>query len=112
MSGGIAYVIDDAGDFEQRVNHHMVEIERVVADDGPPLEATDRPTPGELLADPLRHDVWRLKTLIARHARLTNSSRAEEILDNFEEYLPRFYKVVPVEYRRALHQRTLTVERV
>ncbi|NIA24513.1 MAG: glutamate synthase large subunit [Gammaproteobacteria bacterium] len=109
MSGGIAYVIDDAGDFEQRVNHHMVEIERVAADDGAPLEVTDDPTPEELLADPLRHDVWRLKTLIARHAHLTNSSRAEEILDNFDDYLPRFYKVVPVEYRRAMQQRTLTV---
>jgi glutamate synthase (NADPH/NADH) large chain len=54
-----------------------------------------------LLADPLRHDVWRLTTLIRRHAQLTNSSRATEILDNLDEYLPRFYKVVPVEYRRA-----------
>jgi len=50
-----------------------------------------------------------LKTLIARHARLTNSSRAEEILDNFDEYLPLFYKVVPVEYRRALQQRAFAV---
>ncbi|NOY54738.1 MAG: glutamate synthase large subunit [Actinobacteria bacterium] len=112
MSGGIAYVIDDAGDFEQRVNHHMVEIERVTPDNDVPLEVSDNPTPEELLADPLRHDVWRLKTLIARHARLTNSSRAEEILDHFDEYLTRFFKVVPVEYRRALQQRTPTVERV
>jgi glutamate synthase (NADPH/NADH) large chain len=46
--------------------------------------------------------VWRLTTLIRRHAQLTNSSRAAEILDNIDEHLPRFYKVVPVEYRRAL----------
>ncbi|HZJ48577.1 MAG TPA: glutamate synthase-related protein, partial [Acidimicrobiia bacterium] len=105
MSGGIAYVIDDAGDFAQRVNHQLVEIEKVEADGRAPLEATGDPTPEELLADPLGHDVWRLRTLIARHARLTNSSRAVEILDNFDEYLPRFYKVVPVEYRRALLQR-------
>ncbi|MCJ7779304.1 MAG: hypothetical protein MUQ27_00605, partial [Acidimicrobiia bacterium] len=57
----------------------------------------------------LSHDTWRLRTLIARHARLTNSSRAEEILDNFDVYLSRFYKVVPVEYRRALGQRTVAV---
>jgi glutamate synthase (NADPH/NADH) large chain len=109
MSGGIAYVIDDAGDFDQRVNYQMVEIERVAPDDGFPLEATDDPSLEELLADPLQHDAWRLKTLIARHARLTNSSRAEEILANFDEYLPLFYKVVPVEYRRALQQRALVV---
>ncbi len=110
MSGGIAYVIDDAGDFDQRVNHQMVEIARITPDDGPPPSVTDDPTPQELLADPLGNDVWRLRTLIARHARLTNSSRAAEILDNLDEYLPKFYKVVPVEYRRALEHRTGPVE--
>jgi glutamate synthase (NADPH/NADH) large chain len=109
MSGGIAYVIDEGGDFEQRVNHEMVEIERLGTDDGGSIRGPDNPTRTELLADPLSHDTWRLRTLIARHARLTNSSRAEEILDNFDEYLPRFYKVVPVEYRRALDQRTVAV---
>ena len=107
MSGGIAYVIDDAGDFEQRLNHQMVEIERIVADEGVPYNKPDDPSRVELLANPLGNDVWRLKTLIARHARLTNSSRAQEILDNFDEYLPRFYKVVPVEFRRALKQTKL-----
>jgi glutamate synthase (NADPH/NADH) large chain len=105
MSGGIAYVIDDAGDFEQRVNHQMVEIERISPDGMSPLDASDDPTPEELLADPLHYDVWRLKTLIGRQARLTNSSRAEEIVANFDTYLPKFYKVVPVEYRRALQER-------
>jgi len=107
MSGGIAYVIDDAGDFEQRVNHQMVEIERVVADNGVPANKPDDPSRDELLANPLSNDVWRLRILIARHARLTNSSRAQEILDNFDEYLPRFYKVVPLEFRRVLDQSTL-----
>jgi len=106
MSGGIAYVIDDAGDFEQRVNHQMVEIERIVADDGTPCNKPADPSREELLADPLSNDVWRLKVLISRHARLTNSSRAQEILDNFGEYLPKFYKVVPLEFRRALKQST------
>ena len=105
MSGGIAYVIDDAGDFEQRVNHQMVEIERISPDGMVPLDAGADPTAEELLADPLSYDVWRLQTLISRHAQLTNSSRAEEILANFDEYLPRFYKVVPVEFRRALQER-------
>ena len=109
MSGGIAYVIDEDGDFEQRVNHEMVEIERLAANHDDSIRGPDDPTRTELLADPLSHDTWRLRTLIARHARLTNSSRAEEILDNFDVYLPRFYKVVPVEYRRALDQRTVAV---
>jgi len=107
MSGGIAYVIDDAGDFEQRVNHGMVEIERVVADDDSLCAKTDDPSRDELLADPLSNDMWRLKILITRHAQLTNSSRAQEILDNFDEYLPKFYKVVPLEFRRAIQQSTL-----
>jgi glutamate synthase (NADPH/NADH) large chain len=105
MSGGIAYVIDDAGDFEHRVNSAMVEIERVVPGDGVPLGVSADPSLEELLADPMRYDVWRLRTLIERHARLTDSSRACEIMDSFDEYLPRFYKVVPVEFRRALQER-------
>jgi glutamate synthase (NADPH/NADH) large chain len=105
MSGGIAYVIDDAGDFEQRVNHQMVSISRITQDDGAPAGVGDDPTYEELLADPLRYDVWRLKTLIARHARLTNSSRAEEILSDFDSFLARFYKVTPHEFRRVLEAR-------
>ena len=106
MSGGIAYVIDEAGDFDDRANHEMVEIERLAVFDSP-AGGPANPTRGELLADPLGQDTWRLRTLIARHARLTNSSRAQEILDNFDEYLPNFYKVVPVEYRRALTEQTV-----
>jgi glutamate synthase (NADPH/NADH) large chain len=109
MSGGIAYVIDDAGDFEHRVNHQMVDIERVACDDAVPFDVSGDPTPEELLADPMRFDVWRLKTLIARHARLTNSSRAEQILQDIETFLPRFYKVVPVEFRRALEAQSTVV---
>ena len=107
MSGGIAYVIDEDGDFEARVNHEMVEIERLSVPDGP-LDGPENPTRAELLADPFSRDAWRLKKLIERHARFTNSSRAQQILDNFDEYLPRFYKVVPVEYRRALTEQTVS----
>jgi glutamate synthase (NADPH/NADH) large chain len=62
----------------------------------------------ELMADPLRHDAWRLRTLLERHARYVDSSRAGEILDQFDEKLPHFVKVVPVEYRRALENHQLT----
>jgi glutamate synthase (NADPH/NADH) large chain len=107
MSGGIAYAIDEDGDFENRVNHEMVEIERIPLLDAS-VDGPENPTRSELLADPLRQDAWRLKTLISRHARFTNSSRAQEILDHFDEYLPRFYKIVPVEYRRALTEQRVT----
>ncbi len=104
MSGGIAYVIDDAGDFEQRVNHQMVGIERIDPDESAPPGVGSNPTPDELLADPLRYDVWRLRTLLGRQARLANSSRAQAILNRFDDHLPRFYKVVPHEFRRALQE--------
>ena len=108
MSGGIAYVIDDAGDFEQRVNHQMVAIERIDLDDDVQPGASANPSPDELLAEPLRYDVWRLHTLIGRQARLANSSRAQAILNRFDDYLPRFYKVVPHEFRRA-HEQSVAV---
>ncbi|MFW2339678.1 MAG: glutamate synthase large subunit, partial [Acidimicrobiia bacterium] len=76
MSGGIAYVIDDIGDFEQRCNLSMVELERIDPNSSAPPGVGDNPSPEELLADPTRYDVWRLKTLIERHARLADSSRA------------------------------------
>jgi glutamate synthase (NADPH/NADH) large chain len=56
------------------------------------------------MAEPLRHDAWRLRTLLERHARFVDSSRAREILDGFDKYLPQFVKVVPIEYRRALEE--------
>jgi len=49
-----------------------------------------------------RFDGERLHQLIANHARATGSSRARHILENWEAYLPKFRKVMPVEYRRAL----------
>jgi glutamate synthase (NADPH/NADH) large chain len=105
MSGGIAYVIDDEGHFRQRCNLAMVELETIDPDEGGPPGAGPDPGIAELMADPLRYDAWRLRILIERHARLVDSSRAREILERFEEYLPRFIKVVPTEYRRALQDR-------
>ncbi len=104
MSGGIAYVINEVGDFKQRCNPAMVELESIDPDDGPPPGIGPEPTMDELMADPLRHDAWRLRSLIERHARFVDSSRAQEILDNWDDYLPRFVKVVPIEYRRALEE--------
>ena len=49
-----------------------------------------------------RHDARRLRMLIERHRHYTNSARAAKILENWDAYLPRFVKVMPVDYRRAL----------
>jgi glutamate synthase (NADPH/NADH) large chain len=54
------------------------------------------------MADMTSHDAERLRYLISNHARYTGSKRAAEILANWSLYLPKFRKVMPVEYRRAL----------
>jgi glutamate synthase (NADPH/NADH) large chain len=56
----------------------------------------------EVLADMNRYDAERLHLLITRHARLTGSRRAAEILTDWQRYRPTFRKVMPLEYRRAL----------
>ncbi|MDM8559297.1 glutamate synthase large subunit [Candidatus Parabeggiatoa sp. HSG14] len=96
MSGGIAYVLDETGDFEQRCNLSMVELEPIVE------EETE--VSAEAMQDMICHDALRLKTLIEKHLHYTNSSRAKEILDNWTDYLPKFVKIMPVDYQRALMQ--------
>jgi glutamate synthase (NADPH/NADH) large chain len=110
MSGGIAYVLDQNGDFEQRCNLAMVELEPITEEDDA-LEALDHQggdleTHGrvDVSHDMTRFDAIRLKQLIGNHLRYTNSARAKAILDNWDEMLPKFVKVMPVEYRRALQE--------
>jgi len=114
MSGGIAYVLDEVGDFDRRCNLAMVELEPVPAEDA---MAKLHHQSGELEShgrvDVLRndmsgHDKQRLVTLLQNHLRYTGSSRAREILDNLDDYLPKFVKVMPVEYRRALEEMAST----
>jgi glutamate synthase (NADPH/NADH) large chain len=110
MSGGIAYVLDEQGDFEDRCNLAQVELEPIEAEDLA-LEEIDHQG-GDLEGhglvdvshDMTRYDAIRLRQLIQRHLHYTNSDVARRILDNWEDYLPRFVKVMPVEYRRALHE--------
>jgi glutamate synthase (NADPH/NADH) large chain len=52
----------------------------------------------------LGEDAARLRTLLENHARYTNSKRAQDILADWETYLPKFHKVMPTEYRRALNE--------
>ncbi len=110
MSGGIAYVLDERGDFEKRCNLSMVELEPIEAEDEA-LEALehqggDLETHGrvDVSHDMTRFDAIRLRQLIEKHLHYTNSDRARVILDNWDENLKKFVKVMPVEYRRALKE--------
>jgi glutamate synthase (NADPH/NADH) large chain len=110
MSGGIAYVLDEQGDFERRCNLSMVELEPVPAEDealeqldhqGGDLETHGRV---DIRHDMTRFDATRLRQLIERHVHYTDSARGRHILENWDAYLPKFVKVMPVDYRRALQE--------
>jgi glutamate synthase (ferredoxin) len=83
MSGGIAYVIDEEGDFAQRCNLQMVD-----------LESFENPEEEMFVHD-----------LIARHADLTRSMRAQHILDKWDQYREKLVKVMPLDYRRVLAEK-------
>ncbi|HKK14298.1 MAG TPA: glutamate synthase large subunit [Gammaproteobacteria bacterium] len=110
MSGGIAYVLDEAGDFERRCNLAMVDLEPI-SDEDEALEELehqggDLETHGLVAInhDMTRFDAQRLRSLIERHMHYTDSTRARTILERWDEYLPKFVKVMPVDYRRALEE--------
>lgn len=85
MSGGIAYVLDEEGNFDYYCNKGMVELERIED-----LE-----------------DIEELQYLIGNHLKYTNSQVAEKILTNWEEYLPKFVKVIPYEFKKILQEQKL-----
>ena len=82
MSGGVAYVLDDAGDFPTRCNRQMVALERL----------TDR---GEIEF---------VREMISQHADYTKSQRAWKILSLWDEMVPKFVRVMPKDYKRVLEQ--------
>jgi len=110
MSGGVAYIFDEVGDFEAHCNLAMVELEPITAEDDA-MEAFDHQG-GDLEAhgmvnisqDMTRFDAIRLKQLITKHLHYTNSDVARRILDDWAGLLPKFVKVMPVDYRNALAQ--------
>ncbi|NLR69358.1 glutamate synthase large subunit [Novosphingobium sp. ERN07] len=109
MSGGVAYVYDVDGNFAKLVNGAMVDVVPVSAerdeDDGagrPQQRGVDVYDYG--MGDMLRHDAERLRVLVERHHLYTGSSRAREILDNWDAALGKFVKVMPRDYARALRQ--------
>jgi len=106
MSGGVAYVLDEDGGFEKRCNLAMVELEPVPEE----IAALE---PGEVVPDShgrvhFNHlnkaDEHVLREFISNHWQHTASVRARDILDHWGQYLPKFVKVMPTEYRRALQE--------
>jgi glutamate synthase (NADPH) large chain len=109
MSGGIAYVLDDEGNFERRCNLAMVDLEPVPSEnsvmEGSRHQVGDLESHGLVdVTDMTRLDEERLYQLIENHLHYTGSERARAILNNWAEFLPKFVKVMPVEYRRALEE--------
>jgi glutamate synthase domain-containing protein 2/glutamate synthase domain-containing protein 3 len=79
MSGGIAYVLDEGGDFPSKINNTMVDL------------------------DPLgEDDVDLIQRLLRRHYQYTRSQKADDVLRKWEKYAPKFVKVFPQEYKQAL----------
>ena len=85
MSGGIAYVLDEAGDFDYYCNRGLVDL----------IPVEDRA------------DIKELQTLINNHLLHTQSTLASKILTNWEEYLPLFVKVIPFEYKKVMEEQKL-----
>ncbi|MEJ0027483.1 MAG: glutamate synthase large subunit [Rhizomicrobium sp.] len=106
MSGGIAYVYDDESTFAERCNTAMVKLEKIAPASGGDEEGSPRQRSVSAadsgMGDPLRFDAERLRILIERHLLHTGSARAQHILDNWDAALPRFVKVLPTDYAKAL----------
>jgi glutamate synthase domain-containing protein 3 len=98
MSGGMAYVLDLHGEFVRYCNSAMVDLETVLP------ESEQRARVAQHLWHLGQSDEALLRDLVENHAKYTNSRRAREILDDWSSYRPRFVKVFPKEYRRALQE--------
>ena len=81
MSGGIAYIFDDKGDFKKKCNNETFELEPLMEED---------------LSD--------LKGLILKHKNYTESTVADNILRNWENASKKFVKVMPTDYKRVLNE--------
>jgi glutamate synthase (ferredoxin) len=88
MSGGIAYILDEAGDFATRCNTQMSDL--------------------ETLKDPQEIDT--LRQMIQKHADYTGSQKATKVLANWETMVPKFVKVMPRDYKRVLQALKRTEE--
>ncbi|HEY4301483.1 MAG TPA: glutamate synthase large subunit [Candidatus Didemnitutus sp.] len=80
MSGGVAYVLDETGDFAKRVNPQMVGVEK--------LETAS--------------EIAEVKALIEKHLAYTKSPRARDVLAAWDKMVPKFVKILPKDYKRML----------
>ncbi|MCB8745811.1 glutamate synthase subunit alpha [Rhodoferax sp. U2-2l] len=96
MSGGIAYVFDEDGQFAKRCNTAMVTLEKVLSVSEQQASVNEKLWHGGLA------DEVQLKKLLEDHNRWTGSKRARELLDNWDTSRQKFVKVFPLEYKRAL----------
>ncbi|TNE48813.1 MAG: glutamate synthase subunit alpha, partial [Sphingomonadales bacterium] len=109
MSGGVAYVYDPDGAFKHLVNHAQVDL-LPISPQADTEEGTGRPAqrPTSVndfgMGDMLRHDADRLKILVERHKLHTGSAKASKLLDDWDNALGKFIKVMPRDYKRALEQ--------
>mgnify|MGYP000193893689 FL=1 len=81
MSGGVAYVLDEDSKLYKNLNKEMVSVETVTS----------------------KYDVIELKDMLKEHVAYTNSEKGKEILKNFEQYLPKFKKIMPNDYKAMLN---------
>ena len=96
MSGGIAYVYDESESFESKCNLSMVEILKINRTDNQRLDNIfDK-------YSLLTNDEVRIKEMLKRHVNYTNSMKAKSILDDYENNLKRFYKILPIDFKNAL----------
>jgi len=108
MSGGVAYVWDPKGRFANRCNVATVDLEPVVSDDPIEDDEADRPRQRSAnvedagMGDLLRFDAARLRILLERHHLFTGSARARALLEDWDNALAGFVKIMPKDYRRAL----------
>jgi glutamate synthase (NADPH/NADH) large chain/glutamate synthase (ferredoxin) len=96
MSGGVAYVFDEDGEFARRCNTAMVSLEKVLP------AAEQEATMDRAIWHRDQTDEMQLKKLLEEHNRWTGSKRARELLDTWTQSRGRFVKVFPNEYKRAL----------
>ena len=80
MSGGIAYVLDEKSNLYRNLNKEMISIELVES----------------------KYDIAELKNMIEKHVTHTGSEKGKEILTHFDEYLPKFKKIIPNDYKRMM----------
>ena len=110
MSGGIAYVLDEDGSFSARCNLSMVDLEPMPEEEDINAKvfhhARDLEAHGlvDIMSDLSSFDGHRLHHLITRHARFTGSAVAAKMLNDWTGWYPKFRKIMPVEYRRALNE--------